>query len=467
MRSFIAQLFTVTLLFFTVVGNVLCAQDETILSEDLTITLKEAVELALQNNRSIKQSELNVTSSRISVETTEYEFDIKVRPATAISFSSEDERWIGGVEVAKKNRLGIIAAVTPTIERNGDEYRSSIEASLSVPLLNGFGTDYNLDRLYSSIYDLENAQRSYYQQQVNIVLDTISTVYEIIKNQQQANLLTSQIDALENHISLTKIKEKTGLATAMDLYRAEIRQKEVQNELTSIREQLKNGVDRLTDLLARPIYGNMTVTAPVDYAPVTTELKEQETVAIALANRIEIEQSERMSEETRRRMILAKNNILPQIDLEMGYGKFGDNRAFDLREENWIIALNGPTDLLRSEEKAAFEQAKISFTSSKIDVENQKQSIVREVRAQINQMKKKKKLIADRLEQERQAEGRLELALSKFNHGLADNFDLIESQSQLQQVQSDLLSDKIGYIVDTYRLRKTIGTLIGREKVKK
>ena len=227
MRSFFAQLFTVGLFFF-MVESVLCAQDENILSEDSTITLKEAVELALQNNRSIKQSELNVTSSRISVEATEYEFDIKVRPATAISFSSEDERWIGGVEVAKKNRLGITAAVTPTIQRNGDEYKSSVEALLSVPLLNGFGTDYNLDRLYSSIYDLENAQRSYYQQQVNIVLDTISTVYQIIKNQQQANLLTSQIDALENHISLTSIKEKTGLATAMDLYRAEIRQKEVQ-----------------------------------------------------------------------------------------------------------------------------------------------------------------------------------------------------------------------------------------------
>ena len=467
MRPFFAQLFTVVLLFSLVVGKVLYAQDESILSEDRTITLREAVELALQNNRSIKQSELNVASSRISVEATEYEFDIKVRPATAISFSSEDERWIGGVEVAKKNRLGITAAVIPTIQRNGDEYRSSVEASLSVPLLNGFGTDYNLDRLYSSIYDLENAQRSYYQQQVNIVLDTISTVYEIIKNQQQANLLTGQINALENHISLTKIKEKTGLATAMDLYRAEIRQKDVQNELTSVNEQLKNGVDQLTDLLARPIYGNMTVTAPVDYEPVATNLQEEETVAIALANRIEIEQSERMAEETRRKMILAKNNILPQIDLEMGYGRFGENRSFDLGEENWIIALNGPTDLFRSEEKAAFEQAKISVSRSKIDLENQKQRIVREVRAQLNQMKKKKKLIADRLEQERQAEGRLELALSKFNHGLADNFDLIESQSQMQQVQSDLLSDKTGYIVDTYRLRKVLGTLIGREKVKK
>ena len=197
-----------------------------------------------------------------------------------------------------------------------------------------------------------------------------------------------------------------------------------------------------------------------------THFQEEEAVTIALVNRIEIEQSERRAEELRRKMILAKNNILPQIDLGMGYGKFGDNSHFDLSEDSWIISLNGPTDLFRSEEKAAFEQAKISLSQSKIDLESQKQSIVREVRAQINQMKKKKKLIGDRLEQARQAQGKLELALSKFNHGLADNFDLIESQTQTQQVQSNLLFDKIGYIVDTYRLRKVLGTLIDR-KVKK
>ncbi len=463
MKLFFIQPGIVILLLLFAVGNVFCARNNsTTLSEDSIITLKRAVELALQNNRSIKQSELSVASSTLAVKTTEYEFDIKVRPATAINLSSEDQSWIGGLELAKKNQLGIRTSLTPQIERNGDEYNSSVEVSLSVPLLNGFGTDYNLDPLYSSIYDLENTKRAHYQQQVNIVLDTISTVYAIIRNQQEAQLLTTQINALERHISLTKIKEKTGLATAMDLYRAETRLKEVQNELTPIYEQLENNADQLTDLLARPIYGDMTVTAPVEYKPVATHFQEDEAIAIALVNRIEIEQSERRAEELRRKMILAKNNILPQIDLGIGYGRFGGNRHFDLEEDNWVISLTGPTDLIRSEEKAAFEQSKISLSQSKISLESQKQSIIREVRAQINQMKKKKKLIADRLEQARQAEGKLELALSKFNHGLADNFDLIESQTQTQQVQSNLLFDKIGYIVDTYRLRKVLGTLIDR-----
>jgi outer membrane protein TolC len=204
----------------------------------------------------------------------------------------------------------------------------------------------------------------------------------------------------------------------------------------------------------------MTVTASIEYTPFIT--LPEEAIAIALSNRIEIEQAKRRTEESKRKLILAKNNILPRIDLEMNYRKSGNNESFDLSEENWFISLNGPTDIFRSEEKAAFSQANISLTKTKIDLENLKQRIMREVRAQINQMEKNKQLIADRIEQARQAEGKLKLALSKFNHGLADNFDLIESQTQIQQVQSDLLFDKINYIVDTYKLRKVLGTLIDR-----
>ena len=124
--------------------------------------------------------------------------------------------------------------------------------------------------------------------------------------------------------------------------------------------------------------------------------------------------------------------------------------------------MNGSSELFRSAARTAFEQANISFQQSKIDIESSRENIIREVRAQINQMKKKEQLIVDRTEQLRQAQGKLELALSKFNHQLADNFDLLEAQTQRQQVETDLLFDRIGYIIDTYKLRSVLGTLIER-----
>ncbi len=462
-KIFFKHLLLVFLVVFLSAGCGFCEQDNLPAQRENTITLKRAVEIALQNNRTLQRSRLNLASSNLSVKAQNDNFKIKVIPSTVASFNtSTDQYWSAGVKLSKKTRLGVSSSITPQIERFGDSYQSSVNVLLNVPLLRGLGTDYNLDGLYSSLYDLESSKRSHYQQQNTIVIDTVTTVYTIIKLQKQSELLDTQIDSLAKHIALTRVKEKIGLASAMDMYRAELRLKEVQNESTTIREQFESHVDQLKNLLALSMQGDLTVTAPIDYKPIDVPL--EEAVAIALDNRIEMEQSLRRNEESKRKMLIAKNTILPIVDLNMGYKKYGDNSSFLLDEEDWVISLNGSSDLFRSAEKTAFEQANISFRQSKIDLESTREQIVREVRGQINQMKKTQTLIGDRRKQARQAEGKMELAVSKFNHQLADNFDLLEAQSQMQQVQSDLLFDTIGYIVDTYRLRSVLGTLIEREK---
>ena len=47
---------------------------------------------------------------------------------------------------------------------------------------------------------------------------------------------------------------------------------------------------------------------------------------------------------------------------------------------------------------------------------------------------------------------------------MGGNFDLLESQSQVQQAQTDLLYDTVSYITGTYKLRSAIGTLVKRKE---
>jgi outer membrane protein len=46
---------------------------------------------------------------------------------------------------------------------------------------------------------------------------------------------------------------------------------------------------------------------------------------------------------------------------------------------------------------------------------------------------------------------------------MANNFDVIEAETELQQARVDLLSMDTEYIVGTYNLRAVLGTLIERE----
>ena len=465
---FVRQCVVVCFILFLISGYGFCEQKSPPPSTNSTLTLNQAIDIALENNRSLQSSRLNLASSNLNVQLQNEKFDIKIIPATSINYnSSENEYLSAGVRFVKKTKVGISGSITPKVERRGDITRSSVNVLLNVPLLKGLGTDYNLDGLHSSLYEFESAKRAHYMQQNNLVINTISTIYGIVNFQKQISLLRTKINGLTTHVSLTEIKEKTGLASAMDMYRAELRLNEVQNELTILEKQIESQIDRLKELLAISMQGDITVTAPIDYKPVTIHL--DEAVNIALENRIEIEQSQRKSEESKRKMIIAKRDILPFINLNLGYKKYDDtysstldSNSSSLDDEDWTVSLNGSSDLFRSAAKTSFEQANIRFQQSKINLESTRENIIREVRAQINQMTKKERLIVDRGEQLKQAQGKLELALSKFNHQLADNFDLLEAQTQKQQVETDLLFDSIGYIIDTYRLRSVLGTLIKR-----
>jgi outer membrane protein len=77
-------------------------------------------------------------------------------------------------------------------------------------------------------------------------------------------------------------------------------------------------------------------------------------------------------------------------------------------------------------------------------------------------LRKNKERIEIREEQIRQAEGKLALARVKFNHGMANNFDVIEAETELQRSRVDLLSVKTDYIVGTYNMRAVLGTLVDR-----
>jgi outer membrane protein len=295
------------------------------------------------------------------------------------------------------------------------------------------------------------------------VLQTVQAVYRALLNDRQIDLQEKQLTALQAHLALAKIKEKAGVITAIDLYRAEIRIKNVENGLTLRRESRANTLDELKRLLALSQSGDITITAPISYQPIT--LEETEAVKIALANRIELEQTRRRISETERQLVLAEKNLLPQLDLQVGYSQTGEDLDFGFGEEIWTARLSSNTDLFRRSEKNAYTQKRISYRQIQLDQVAESEQIIQEVRAQLNTLDKQLQRIVLREEQLHQTRGKMLLAESKFRNGMADNFDLIEAQTEMQNAENDHLVEKINYILQTYQLRSTLGTLLAyREK---
>ncbi len=424
-----------------------------------SITLAQAIQMALENNRSLRSSALDITSSDLSLKTQQSEFDIKIVPQGASRYDSgEDGYWQVGATVSKKLEQGAEVSVTPTTGESGGSRNSEVDVSLRIPLLQGAGSAYAMDAVYSSMYSNKKEKLSFIKQQTDTILQTVTAVYGCIQTQQQIDFLQKQLDELKRHLSLAKIKEKSGIIDAMDLYRAEIRIQNVEEELTSTTEELANNIDEVKNILAVSLQQPLIVSAPVEYRPVEIKLEEAQT--IALANRIELVLSAMQVQETERRMAVAKNNILPQLDLELGYSTYRDEEYDALSDERWTVALSSESDLFRTSERNDYLQSRLELQQVELSQQDAEEQIIQDVRFQLNSLEKQQERIAIRHEQARQAMGKLRLAESKFRYSLANNFDLLEAQTEMQQARTDHMVETINYIVGTYRLRSSLGTLI-------
>ena len=423
------------------------------------ITLEQAIKIALENNRSLQNAALGVASNDLSLKSQEAEFDFKITPRGSTNYSSvTDGTWQAGATVSKKISTGANLSVTPLTGETAGRLNSEVDVALSVPLLQGAGSDYAMSAVYSSIHANKSARLSYMRQQTDTILQTVSAVYNSIQTQQQVTFLENQLKELNKHLSLARIKERSGIINAMDLYRAEIRIQNVEEELTSTREQFANNIDQVKEILAISQQESIIVAASVDYSPVRIDPAEAR--KIALANRIELELSGMQVDEAERQVGVAKNRLLPQLDLRLGYNRFKDEDFDDLSEERWTVALSSDTDLFRKTERNEYEQSRISLRQTRLEHQGTEERIIQDVRFQLNTLEKQQERIRIRQEQARQAMGKLRLAESKFRYSLANNFDLLEAQTELQQAETDQMLESINYIIGTYRLRSSLGTLI-------
>ena len=459
----------ILVLFFTITCALLPGQnyaEEQPPDKEKVITLEQAVEMALAQNRSLQSAGLDVASSQYALEAQKGEFDIKVRPIGRLGQSSADNRtWNVGVDFSKKLESNVTVSLRPTMGGSENENVTGLALSLGVPLLRGFGKDAGLDGVYSSLYSLNTAKLSFYRTQVDTVMRTVRAVYDAIQSEQLVTFYAEQEKRLAGHLALVKIKVQSGVISAIDLYRAEIQLKNVQDALASAQERETDNIDVLKEILAMPMQKAITITAPVEYEPVDIPLEQaQET---ARQNRVEIEMQHMALDEAERKEKLARHNLLPDVNLNMAYSPEGRaSESFDftsLNDQNWYMQLSGNTDFSQAAEKSAYERSRIAMRQAKIDYEASLDSIEKEVRSQLNRLEKNQQRIDLRKEQIRQANGKLKLAQSKFRYNMAGNFDLLEAQTEFQKAQTDYLADVMSYIIGTYQLRATISTLFARE----
>jgi outer membrane protein len=435
-----------------------------------TLELEEAINRALEANRGILDARDGVESTRLSLVSAESEFELKFFPLAEAGYtdgSEEDgeENFGAGVSVQKKFSYGTIATLEPNVRRTDNDYQSRLVSSISQPLLRGRDPEFNLTNVRSAEFGVRSARRSLYLTRVSTVVFTVRAFYSVARQSEFMRVNNESVSRLKHHVEATLVKEKIGLATPIDVYRAKIELKRSEDNLARARQSYADAMDSLKVILAFPMEEKIQVSAPLEYSLITMD--EKQAVELAFENRVELRQAWDAVKEAERQSRVAKHNILPDLNVSLSFtpmgdsGNFGDSLGLD--EYTWGISLSSTTDFRRTAERAAFDQSKLSIAAAYRNLSLLRDEIAREAKSAVRALKEAEQRIAIQKEQIENAKGKLRLAQVKFKHGMANNFDLIEAEEQLRQAQTDMISVVIDYIVGTYDLRSAMGTLLERE----
>ena len=437
--------------------------------ETLVLTLEKAIDMALVANRGLLSVEEHVDVSRLSLVSAESQFELKFKPNANAGFGQHstngvEEKYGAGLTIDKRFESGTALAVTPRVDRVDGGFQSGVDVSLRQPLLLGSNKEYNLSSVNAAEFSLRSSKRSVFLARVNAVVTTVVMVYRVVQQREVVSLNELSVARLASLVQATKAKEKIGIATPIDVLRGEWQYRFALDTLLTANEALGDSLDDLRFQLAVPLDQPLEVEAPLVYS--AFDIKPEEAVSIALANRVEIDQAYDVYMETRRYARIAKHNTLPQLDLVFGYSQVGVNENlvnnFGLDDHVWNVNLVTTSDLARTAEHAGYEQSLIRVTSAKRMFEMQKDDIARQVKRDIRNVRRSEKRIEIQTEQIKNSEAAMRLAKIKFNHGLGDNFDLVEAEADLRQAEVKLVSAVVELIVGNYRMRQSLGTLIER-----
>lgn len=429
------------------------------------LTLKKAIELALSQNRHLLFSANSIESGKVSVEYARSAFDLKLTPTSSAGITNGDSDIRTGIRLSRKLFSGQVLSVTPEVGRSEDDYSARVSMGLTVPLMRGVGEEANLTAIKSSEFNLRSARRNDYISRVNTVLTTVSYVYRIIELKDLICLYQKQIISLEDYATGLKRKKKVGLATPMDVFRAEILLKDTEDTLSSTSNLISSTTENLKSLLSLTPETKIEVSAPKNNSPIDISLGEA--IETALTKRIEIEHAMDVLNERLRESLVAENNLLPKLDLAIDYERSNTTdqieQLLNMDKDIFTVKLVSSTDWARSSEKAVFQNSQINIRNAKLDMASKKDEIVSEVKLYFRTLEDNLERIKIRKELIDTARGKLKLSVIKYKYEMADNFDMIEAKKEITQAKANLLAVQAEYIVGLYRFRAAMGTLIDRK----
>jgi outer membrane protein TolC len=431
-----------------------------------TISIAAAVNLALQQNFGLLGAADSVQSARFQESAAASQFLPKLTPR----FQRNADDSVFGLEASQRIPW-TGASVTATgayrsldTDLGSPPHSSDVRIGISQPLLRGFGPTYTQFDLTNSRRAVQGQERSFELFRQRLAVEVIAAFYQVVKQRQLTEVSRQSLERSDGLAQASEARLKVGLASKLDLFRAQLQASQAQESMVQSGAALDGALELFRLLLGLPASTPLEPEGVALRDPKPEDVEPLEVlVPRALETRLELKELQDQVSDGKRNLTVARQNLLPQLDVGVGYSRLGFGSSFSdsfkAGDPRVDFFLSTSYPLERATEKANKAVAELDLAARERNLRQRELDVEAEVRAAVRALDRIRKSV----ELQRQgldfAVQQHRLATLRYQRGLASNFDVVDAEGSLVSARSALVNLLTDYQVARAQLLRAVGTL--------
>ncbi len=295
--------------------------------------------------------------------------------------------------------------------------------------------------------------------QQTVALDTVQAYNALLFAGEQVRVARHALERKEKHLELTRNRRAAGVATDLEVLRAQVDVENQRAELVRAEGGIELARAQLNALMLRPIDEPITPNDKLDYLP--TDMRLEDVVREALANRPDVDVA-KLNENLRTQLVaVTKADSMPSLEFNGNYGRSTRKPEnflnTDFSKWNAAISISIPIfDGHRRAGKVAQAEAEIGKArQDRLALENQVRLQAMNTLVRLNVAGR---LIGAAQMNVEQAKKALDMVQANYNYGAATVLDVTDAQNALVQAEMTLAQA----LQEHANARATLNYVMGR-----
>jgi outer membrane protein TolC len=433
---------TITLLaVVTLSPFVANGQESQVKRQTMPLTLKDAIEIGLKQNRDV-----------LVAEQERYKADAQVGEARSgafpqISLAGSYARFVQKPVLFLPPNSPINPSNSTAKFELGSDNSYVMSASLSQAVYS---------RKLGVALDIAHTYRDYVEQgcratEQNVVLAVKKSFYGVLLAKQLVEANRKGLEVVEANLENVRAQYRHGTAAEFDLLRAEVALANTEPLVTSAENNLLLAGNGLKNLLALPLEQDIRVEGTFTFEDVPREAIDQARQD-ALTNNPAIVGLSLQESILEQNISIERANFFPKLDLLANYQWQTQDNTFQFRNYNWAQTLNVGLSLTFS----LLDGFKTSMRTEQAIIEHQKLHLMRlkaeeGLRIQIQsaelKMEEARKRIEGQAKSIDQAEQAVRIAQTRYRSGVGTQLELLDTQVAMTRTRTNYAQAVYDYLV--------------------